>query len=59
MINKPTKEAINQYIFHFNPYTKKWAIVPREHYQAYFNGATDIPVVENEDISVLLTPFQK
>ena len=34
-------EFLQQYVFHFNPYTNEWNGFLREHYLEYFNGVYD------------------
>jgi hypothetical protein len=48
-------EAFNDYIFHYNPYSRVWSAVKREYSNAYFNGE-DIPeggIHRSEDLKIL------
>lgn len=51
-------KPINQYIFHYNSYTKLWACVDREHYVDYMNGKISYEhATYSESIDNLLTMF--
>lgn len=34
-------EHFQDYLFHYNPYTKMWAAFKREHSNDYFNGQVE------------------
>lgn len=54
-LRKLMNEAFNDYIFHYNPYSRVWSAVKREYSNAYFNGE-DIPeggIHRSEDLKIL------
>lgn len=48
-------EFLQQYIFHFNPYTQMWAGFKREDSNNYFNGTIeDQHIIRHADIRVVI-----
>jgi len=48
-------EFLQQYIFHYNPYTQMWAAVKREHSDKYFNGTIeDHLIVRHSNIQAII-----
>ena len=48
-------EHLQQWVFHFNPYTKEWNAFLRTHYLSYFNGmAGDKDVFKSSSMGELL-----
>ena len=45
-------DNLYHYVFHFNPYTKEWAAIHRNHYSIYWNDREAL-VLRNTDLEVL------
>jgi hypothetical protein len=52
-------EFMHNYVFHLNPYTKKWAAVPRELYNEYWNDYNTKGIIKSSSISTLLEILYK
>lgn len=51
-------ETIYLHVFHYNPFTKKWACINRNAYTQYLNGiASNKDVTYADSIDELLTQF--
>lgn len=50
---------LNDWVFHFNPYTSQWAAVPRETYNEYWNDYKNNRVLRSKDINTLLGILHK
>jgi len=48
------EEALQGYLFHYNPYTKFWAAFPRECMNDYFNGVDNSKIVKNKNPQTLI-----
>ena len=53
------KEAFYNWVFHFNPYTKQWAAIPRELYNDYWSNYELEGVIRSNKFSTLLEIIQK
>lgn len=51
-------EQYQQYLFHFNPYTKEWNAFLREDLQKYFNGDKPKSLITSSDIELLLIELE-
>jgi len=50
---KIKRERLNNYIFHYNPYSKMWNMIPRDSQVDYWNGkCTDCK--KDESLTALL-----
>lgn len=53
------KNYLYDWVFHFNPYTKQWAAVPRETYSEYWNDANHPNVIRSKKFETLLDILYK
>jgi len=53
------KEFLFNWVFHFNPYTEKWAAIPRETYSEYWNDYKNESVLRSKDLNTLLELLHK
>jgi len=53
------KELFYNWIFHFNPYTKQWAAIPRELYNDYWSNYELEGIIRSSKFSTLLDIIQK
>lgn len=56
MSNKEINEEelfMYDWVFHFNPYTKEWAAVPRENYNDYWCNADNSNVLRSSKFETL------
>jgi len=59
-INEPVNdEMLYGYVFHFNPYTKIWAAIPRDIYNDYWNDANLEGVIRSSKIETLISILYK
>lgn len=47
-------EYLTDWVFHFNPYMKQWAAVPRETYTEYWNDYKHAGVLRSKNLNTLL-----
>jgi hypothetical protein len=52
-------EYLNDWVFHFNAYTKNWAAIPRETYNEYWNDYKNAGVIRSKSINTLLELLHK
>jgi hypothetical protein len=53
------KENLYNWVFHFNPYTKQWAAIPRDLYNQYWDDCDLEGVVKSSKLSTLLEIIEK
>jgi hypothetical protein len=53
------KECFYSWVFHFNPYTKQWAAIPRELYNQYWDNYELEGIIRSSKFSTLLDIIQK
>jgi hypothetical protein len=53
------KENLYGWLFHFNPYTKTWAAIPRDLYNQYWDNYELQGVIRSSKFSTLLEILQK
>jgi hypothetical protein len=53
------KEVFYNWVFHFNPYTKQWAAIPRDLYNDYWSNYELEGVIRSSKFSTLLDIIQK
>jgi hypothetical protein len=55
-----TKKDLYGYLIHYNPFTDKWAAVPRGKEVAYFNGEAkeDETIIRANCITAILAKFK-
>jgi len=51
---KSQAEFLQEYIFHFNPYTKVWSAFPRNCSNDYFNGIKNDKIISSEDVNHII-----
>ena len=54
-----TNEKLYDWVFHFSPYTNKWAAVKREDYNLLFNDFNSPKVLRSSSITTLQTLINK
>jgi hypothetical protein len=64
MINSKLSEDSNDeilynWVFHFNPYTKMWAAIPRELYNDYWNDSNLEGIIRSSKYETLITILYK
>ena len=61
MTNKTNnmKECFYNWVFHFNPYTKKWAAIPRDLYTQYWDEYELEGVIRSKSIDTLIEIIEK
>jgi hypothetical protein len=52
-------EHLHNWVFNFNPYTNKWAAIPRELYSEYWNNSDVQGVIRSSSFSTLLEILNK
>lgn len=52
-------EHLHNWIFNFNPYNKKWAAIPRELYNEYWNNANAEGIIKSSSFPTLLEIVSK
>ena len=55
---KTDNEILQEYMFHFNPYTKMWAGFSRDAKDDYFNGIESSKIIYNENIKTIIKFIQ-
>ena len=53
------QDHLYDWVFHFNPYTKTWAAIPRETYNDYWNDSTYPNIIRSSKFPTLLEILQK
>lgn len=53
------KECFYNWVFHFNPYTKQWAAIPRDLYNDYWSNYELEGVIRSSKFKTLLEIIQK
>jgi hypothetical protein len=52
-------DYLNDWVFHFNPYTNQWAAIPRETYNQYWNDYKNAGVLRSKHLNTLLDLLHK
>jgi hypothetical protein len=52
-------EHLHNWVFNFNPYTHKWAAIPRELYSEYWNNSDVQGVIRSSSFPTLLEILNK
>lgn len=52
-------EHLHNWVFNFNPYSKKWAAFPRELYNEYWNNADAKGIIKSSSFPTLLEIVNK
>lgn len=47
------EENLYNWVFHYNPYTKNWNAIPRDHYLDYWDGTSQDKIIKSKSFSVL------
>ncbi len=53
-----TEERLQNYVFHYNPFTQMWNMIPRDSYVDYWNNKCT-NCAKNKDIKELLKTIIK
>lgn len=53
------KEHLHNWVFNFNPYTQKWAAIPREMYNEYWNNSEASGIIKSSSFPTLLEIVSK
>lgn len=53
------KDVFYHWVFHFNPYIKQWAAIPREIYNQYWDNYDLDGIIRSSKFSTLLEIIQK
>ena len=53
------KETFYNWVFHFNPYTKQWAAIPRDLYNEYWSNYELEGVMRSSKFSTLLEIIER
>jgi hypothetical protein len=53
------KECFYNWVFHYNPYTKEWAAIPRESYNKYWSDYNTEGVIRSSQFTTLFEIIQK
>lgn len=53
------QEYLQDWVFHFNIFTQKWAAIPRELYQQYWSNHGIDGVIRSSSLSTLLDILHK
>lgn len=53
------KDVFYNWVFHFNPYTKQWAAIPRDLYNDYWSNYELEGIIRSSKFSTLLEILQK
>jgi hypothetical protein len=52
-------DVFYSWVFHFNPYTKQWAAIPRDLYNQYWDNCDLEGIIKSSKFSTLLDIIQK
>lgn len=52
-------EHLHNWVFNFNPYSKKWAAIPREMYNEYWNNSETPGIIKSSSFPTLLEIVNK
>lgn len=53
------KEHLHNWVFNYNPYVKKWAAIPRDMYNEYWNNNDAPSILRSSSIETLLEIINK
>ena len=56
---KGEDEFMQDWVFHYNPYSKQWAAIPRDHYTEYWNNFKHPEVLRSKHMNTLLSLLYK
>lgn len=52
-------EELQQYVFHYNPFTETWYAIPRDKYTEYWSNANTKGVLKSSKINTLIELISK
>jgi hypothetical protein len=52
-------DYLNDWVFHFNPYTEMWAAIPKDHYQDYWNDYAHADILRSTHLNTLIDLLHK
>lgn len=55
----PEHHYLNDYVFHYNPYTAYWNAIPRDVYNEYWSRHDHPSIIKSKDIFTLLEKVNK
>jgi hypothetical protein len=58
MTGKSMNENINNWVFHFNPYTQKWNGIHRDNYLQYWNDRDAQVSLEGDSIEAIIAQIE-
>ena len=47
-------EKINDYVFHYSPYTKMWSAIHRDHYREFWNDYDNDNIIRSSELESLM-----
>lgn len=50
---------LNDWVFHFNPYTEMWAAIPRDEYQTYWSDYNNANILRSKHLNTLVDLLHK
>lgn len=50
---------LHDYVFHYNMFTRNWAAIPRESYQAYWSDMNHPGIIRSSSIDTLIEIVKK
>ena len=53
------KEHLHNWVFNYNPYAEKWAAIPRDMYNEYWNNSEAPNIIRSSSIETLLEILNK
>lgn len=53
------RDYLNNWVFHFNPFTDTWYAIPRDHYLEFWSNPTSDNVLRSSNINTLLDILHK
>lgn len=56
---EPEAAYMNDWLFHYNPYTKQWAAFPRESYQLYWSQYKHASILRSRHLNTLVDLLHK
>ena len=56
---KNEDDFMNDWVFHYNTYSKQWAAIPRDYYNEYWNNFKHPEVLRSKHMNTLLSLLYK
>ena len=53
------KEHLHNWVFNYNPYSEKWAAIPRDMYNDYWNNSEAVGIIKSSSFPTLLEIVNK